>query len=557
MAAALTAQSARWTCEVNGRPTCAVSVDAYAGSSERLGLAIGQVQAISLDGAAHAVQVTCRSVTWENKNILSSRSCRLGPGERMTFHLPLPTTDSNQLFAEIEIDGQRNRMHISTPTSSKHVGLLLTEHSLQASQVKSAGRRLFADRVEPQVWTMAGAEAVDDWRLYTGYEFVAVAGDCGLSLQAQEALRRYVFAGGRLLLAEGERLTPGPLLQTRDGPQPQWLQPHGLGWMAWLDSEFAFPADEAARELTRSCRQVLPVLNLPGDGLTIPGLQAAPVRVFLVMLIVFAVLAGPVNFLYLRRRRRMMFSLVTIPVLGGAFSLVLLGYTFWRDGWDTRGTEWSYAVLDQARHEAAAIGYRTLFCGFSTADFAPSAETAWLSPMAQFGTDPRGTHGWAYDSDRGMLSGNLLPARVVTPLAVVTQGVRRERVMVQRQGEALRLHCEGFVPTAQEVLLRDLRGAYWHGQPDALRVLEPADAERELARVREELQQAKAQVQGTTQRIVLRFAMECVADQLAPGQLLLRVQKAPWLPTECQPTVGQNEARHTLLVQLTAGDFRE
>ncbi|MEE8327937.1 MAG: hypothetical protein V3R32_03985, partial [Nitrosomonadaceae bacterium] len=48
----------------------------------------------------------------------------------------------------------------------------------------------------------------------------------------------------------------------------------------------------------------------------IPGLGDVPLGLFFLILLVFAVCVGPVNYFYWRRRRRLAMLLLTVPVAG-------------------------------------------------------------------------------------------------------------------------------------------------------------------------------------------------------------------------------------------------
>ncbi len=93
--------------------------------------------------------------------------------------------------------------------------------------------------------------------------------------------------------------------------------------------------------------------------LPVPTVSAS--RLFVVMLI-FVVLIGPVNYLVLRRKKREPWLLVTMPVISAAFCLVVIGYVVFEEGWRSIARITAVTYLDQTRGLAATradIGFYT------------------------------------------------------------------------------------------------------------------------------------------------------------------------------------------------------
>jgi hypothetical protein len=99
--------------------------------------------------------------------------------------------------------------------------------------------------------------------------------------------------------------------------------------------------------------------------LLIPGVGQAPVFSYLVLVSLFAILIGPVNFFVLSRARRLYLSLLTVPlgallVTGGlmAFALIV-------DGLGIRMRARSYAELDQASGRAACWSRQSYYAALA------------------------------------------------------------------------------------------------------------------------------------------------------------------------------------------------
>jgi len=81
----------------------------------------------------------------------------------------------------------------------------------------------------------------------------------------------------------------------------------------------------------------------------IPGVGLPPVNGFRVVITLFVLVIGPLNFYLLRRRKRLNLLVVTVPCIAGVITLSLLLYAVLADGLGTRVRVRSYTEIDQ-RH---------------------------------------------------------------------------------------------------------------------------------------------------------------------------------------------------------------
>jgi hypothetical protein len=306
---------------------------------------------------------------------------------------------------------------------------------------------------------------------------------------------------------------------------------------------------------------------------TIPGLGEAPVTAFVLVMLLFAIVAGPVNFMLLRRWRRPLLAVATVPLLGFGTTGVILTYGLLHDGFGVRGVVASWSCLDQARHEVAAVAARTLFAGLAPGALAMGPDSLLVAPRT---TDraPGATDRWHYDSNNGTLDGGALPSRTPTPWATVQQGVARQRLVAQRVGsDELLLQADGGVATTGDVVLRDLDGVWFAGRAPKLRRATQQDAVAVLDGLRrtgggmslELVLEAQGsafsrrlrtpQTETTTEwRTIGALADRVFADALPPGTWVAQVSAAPWLD-EHGLSVRYDQARHYVRGSMQAEDF--
>lgn len=97
----------------------------------------------------------------------------------------------------------------------------------------------------------------------------------------------------------------------------------------------------------------------------IPGVGMAPVGQFQFLITLFAIGIGPLNYWLLKRRNKLPWLLVTVPVAAAATTLLLFSYGVLADGFDTRIRARSITVLDQRAGTAASWARLSYYAGIA------------------------------------------------------------------------------------------------------------------------------------------------------------------------------------------------
>lgn len=95
----------------------------------------------------------------------------------------------------------------------------------------------------------------------------------------------------------------------------------------------------------------------------IPGIGKAPVTSFLVMISIFVIVIGPVNYVWLWRRKRTFLMLVTVPVGAGLVAFFLVAYAILADGLGVRLRQRSATWIDQRSGRTATWSRQTYYAG--------------------------------------------------------------------------------------------------------------------------------------------------------------------------------------------------
>ena len=117
----------------------------------------------------------------------------------------------------------------------------------------------------------------------------------------------------------------------------------------------------------------------------IPGVGLTPVVQFQILISLFVIGIGPVNYLLLRRWRRLGLLLITVPASAAIVTLTLFGYALIHDGLGVRVRARSVTQLDLRRGEAVCWTRLSYYAGLS-----PSQGLTFPSDVAvyPFGQEP-------------------------------------------------------------------------------------------------------------------------------------------------------------------------
>jgi hypothetical protein len=191
-----------------------------------------------------------------------------------------------------------------------------------------------------------------------------------------------------------------------------------VDWAWWLNSS----KPQRMKWTTRhglSCRQPHPEFSL----FLIPGVGAVPLLAFVVLISVFAIVIGPVNYFLVWRRKQLYLLVVTIPLIAFLTSGALFGYAMVSDGFGVQSRLRSFTLLDQHSRTAVSFNRISLYAGVTpSAGLKFSAETAVLPVWRDAGCLESGAVDWTNTQHlaRGWL-------RTQTTAQFETLAVRAER----------------------------------------------------------------------------------------------------------------------------------
>ena len=288
-----------------------------------------------------------------------------------------------------------------------------------------------------------------NWLGFSRYDGVIVTDEDirQMSPDVQSALWGYVECGGALLVLGArelpekwrlkESLPPepptgaagidiyhigfgqcivSPETDTKSLNQKQWRQVVE----SWLKTAAPWHWGNSVAEANR----IFPVV----------GNLGIPVRGLFLLMLLFAVVIGPVNLIVLSRKKRRIWLLWTTPVISLITCFAVFAYATFAEGWKRVVRTEGLTILDERTHRATTIGWTAFYSALTPGDGLHFGYETELTPQIS----ARNTHksltiDWTRDQ---YLARGWIAARVPTHFMIRKSEIRRERVTVRRRADA-------------------------------------------------------------------------------------------------------------------------
>ncbi|MDR0609825.1 MAG: hypothetical protein LBG58_06925 [Planctomycetaceae bacterium] len=265
----------------------------------------------------------------------------------------------------------------------------------------------------------------DYWLAYTRFDAIILTASEWREIQEQhggifDALKKYVETGGTLGIVGTNGNIPKHWLPVEDDTQNSAQKYHavlGLVYAFDKNTETVKPAIEPFRESVLKQSKLWRDIHTSRHSITsdeaalysslpVVADYGINIKLIMVLIIVFAVLIGPVNIYVLSLIKRRIWLMWTVPFTSLAASVLVLGASFFQEGFLRQSSSATYTVLDQQREEAVTFGFVGFYSTLTPRGvlFAPETEaTACASRLGNTkslelyltaGGNQFLTHGW-------------------------------------------------------------------------------------------------------------------------------------------------------------------
>lgn len=386
-----------------------------------------------------------------------SRRVAVAPRSATIVAIPAFCTNIGTSEGSVTIDGARQKDPLGVHTVSfdtRGPRTILFGRNVDAKLMTALGPA--PDETDPLRADIPAHEWSSNWMAYDGFEgMVLMPADWAeLARPVREAILQWVAAGGSLLLLGGAEGLPQLRWEPADYA-PLAVGHHGFGSVLFFpaDGQLGAPILQKIRMTWRES-EAIQYWGTAGTVMPLPDSRETPVGMLFSVLIVFAIVGGPVNLIVLAKKNKRLWVFWTMPVLGLVTAAILVGALFVREGWLRVQKTISLTMLDERSGQASTLGWigfystlpRDIDVRFDAATEVRPLE-GFRSAYTDWTDGQRFVSGW-------------VRSRVPARFAVRRSERRRERLPVRRQGEHL-VALNGLGTQIQRLWVADETGAIY------------------------------------------------------------------------------------------------
>lgn len=222
----------------------------------------------------------------------------------------------------------------------------------------------------------------------------------------------------------------------------------------------------ADMNLTQSCNFFWNML--------IPGVGAAPVVSFMVLVTFFALVIGPFNFAWVRKRKQAVLILITVPLAGVVTTVFLFAYALSKDGVVTRSRIRSFTHLDQKTRSATSWSRQTYYAAIAPSQGYEFSEKDVVFPIIGGGArrnyyNEMENYSVEFKKEKQFLSRDFLKSRTFSQLLVIHSGETESQLIVTPpKGDQAPKATNRLASHIQLLLIRDQQGKYYEAKDISL-----------------------------------------------------------------------------------------
>ncbi len=421
-----------------------------------------------------------------------TRRIKLAPGAAAKVYMWQPAVQLAGNQMAVVIDGERQKKTIWAADTQHGEGggniTFLASSSLDRSiqnslnnEAKTGGSRHWrgsgdtAFRLESPI-----TEWSPNWLAYSRFDGVVITVTDVRRMPANvlSALRKYVECGGSLLVS-GTKSLPESLLKggIDDGSGGVYL---GFGRCTTF---FASTADWG--RLVRILRATRSPWNSQTDisdaNRKFPVVDdfQIPVRGLFILMLVFALVIGPLNIYLLSKWKKRIWLLWNVPAVSLLTVLAVFAYATLAEGWDRHRRTQGLTLLDENSHRATTIGLTAYYCPVTPGGGLLFDTDTELNPQIFSGNsyyNREGSSAKIIDWTNGQhLASGWVTARIPSHFMVRRTQQRRERLVVRTDDGGSLVVVNGLGARIISLQVADTEGTIWAASDEI-----PAGAEAKL-----------------------------------------------------------------------------
>ncbi len=197
----------------------------------------------------------------------------------------------------------------------------------------------------------------------------------------------------------------------------------------------------------------------------VPGTDEVPTAAFIIILLLFIAIAGPLNYWWVRRLQQIHLFLITTPIISSIFCLVLAIFGLLADGLSSHRSVIELTWLDQQHKQSCTWNSISWFSGLSPGDFSLSSDSdIRILNDTVYNTDMYDEIGLQCNwSTQQTVSGDWLLSRTHQQIQITTPRTEERRFLLTYNGNTPSLK-NGFDRDIQSFVWTDQTGRRWIGE---------------------------------------------------------------------------------------------
>src|SRR5262245_10558437 len=188
-----------------------------------------------------------------------------------------------------------------------------------------------------------------------------------------------------------------------------------------------------------------------------------PVRGLFVLMLMFVVVIGPINLIWLARKRKKIWMLWTVPAIALVTCLAVTGFALFGEGVSATSRAEAITILDESSHRASTIGWIAFYAPITPSEglhFSYDTELTPVTPQA-WSYYRRGGGGFDRTIDLSTdqhLDSGWVTARAPAYFKFRKSETRRERLTIRIEGAGAISVVNGLGADVRELWLADRNG---------------------------------------------------------------------------------------------------
>ncbi len=310
------------------------------------------------------------------------------------------------------------------------------------------------------------------WLGYSRYDGIMMQGADWTAAPepVKAALASYIKAGGTLtLLGDFESASFPGVVYTKSQHNMN-IYAAGFGRLTAIPTDEINGINDAQLNYLKEEWRItqLPFINIPDEA---AANKAFPIidgfdfnlKSFLLIMLIFVILAGPLNLFILHRLKKKIWLVWTFPLIALITAASVFGFVLFSEGLDADAKISGITLLDQTKHEAVTLGMAAFYCRMTPADGLRFSTQTELTPLVSR-RYYRGGAARTIDltADQHFTSG-WITARVPAHFMIRKIEKRRERLQVTWRNDGRPIVVNGLGAPIDQLYLADDQGQVYSG----------------------------------------------------------------------------------------------